>query len=85
MSLFPATTLRCRLEPGLLSLPRLPGTLRTDGITTFSGEVSRTGNGGGGGGGGGLRITGTGAASRANTSLWYFWKHTKRFALQKGK
>jgi hypothetical protein len=80
MSLFPATTLRWRFEPALLSLPRLPGPLLAIGITTFSCVVSSIGNGGGGdegGGGGGSRATITGAASRSNTSLWYFCKYKK--------
>lgn len=82
MSLFPATTLRCRLEPGLLSFPRLPGPLLVIGITTFSCVVSNICSGGGGdksGGCGGLRATTTGAASRPNTPLWYFCKHKIRF------
>lgn len=65
ISLPPATTLRWRLEPGLRSLPRLPGPL----LTTFSGKVST--------GGGGLRATSTGAARRSNISLWYFCMQPK--------
>lgn len=81
MSLFPAATLRWRLEPGLLSFPRLPGPLLVIGITTFSCVFSSICSGGGGDkrGGGGLRATTTGADNRPNTPLWYFCKHKIRF------
>lgn len=81
MSLLPAATLRWRLEPDLLSLPRLGWTFLIGALTTVSGVaggslIKAGGSGGGGGGGGGSsggeRAAGRGGARCSNTSLWYF-------------